>query len=311
MRSHASKLGAVALMALVAVVPTLMPAPARACSYGAPIIEAAFPMNGAIDVPTNGVFFLYGSLGIEPEYFTLTDEAGTEVSVEVSAAEPRGVIIRPLTELEPQERYELRVGYEDTNSQSPIERLAFTTGAGPQVRSETPPAPTVALRELTWPGPCDPLHAMCVDGVAPSGYVMQIEVDNELLLVQRVSEFPVRRFANCDFPDDGCVDIRFRGLLGDLSPTTELCGTEVERLTLRNPGWDQAYSCDDDAVLQAASASASDLARSAAPDAAVAGGCSITSPASTPRRGWLGWSVLGLVLAARASRAGRSVKRRG
>jgi hypothetical protein len=300
---------------MVAAVPTLAPAPARACSYASFTIEASFPASGAVDVPTNGVLFLYGSLGVNTG-FTLLDEAGIEVAIEVSPAEPRGVTIRPLAELAPETQHELRLGDESAYSEPLSDRIEFTTGSGPRARSELPPAPSVGMTELTWPGACDPIHAMCVDGVAPAGYVMQIDIDHEVLLVQSPSEVPVRRFANLDYPDGACIDVRFRGLLGDLSPATRLCGSDVERIALGDPGWDEAYSCNDDAVLRAMSSNddgtgeaSSDSARSDAP--ASSAGCSITFARDTTSRRWLGWSALALMLVARSSSRARRALRRG
>ena len=317
MRSQFSKLGAVPLMVSVSVATTLASEPARACSYAAFTIEAAYPMSGAVEVPTNGVLFLYGSIGVDTG-FTLIDDAGIEVPIEVSPAEPRGVTIRPLAELAPEAHHELHLGDEYAYSGRSSERIEFTTGSGPRAPSETPPAPSVGMTELTWPGVCDPIHVMCVDGVAPAGYVMQIDIDGEVLLVQRPSEVPVRRFANLDYPDGACIDVRFRGLLGDMSPTTRLCGSDVERVALADPGWDKAYSCDDDAVLLAMSSNddgtreaSSDLARSAAPDAEAAGGCNITSARDTTSRGWLGWSALAVTLVARSPSRARRARRRG
>ena len=314
MRSQFSKLGAVPLIVSVSFATTLASGPARACSYGAFTIEAAYPMNGAVEVPTNGVLFLYGSIGVNTG-FTLIDAAGIEVPIEVSPAEPRGVTIRPLAELAPETHHELRLGDEYADSGRSSERIEFTTGSGPRARSEIPPAPSVGMTELTWPDACGPIHVMCVDGVAPAGYVMQIDIGGEVLLVQSPSEVPVRRFANLDYPDGACIDVRFRGLLGDMSPTTRLCGSDIERVALGEPGWDKTYSCDDDAVLLAMSSNddgtgeaSSDLARS---DADAAGGCSITSARDTTSRGWLGWSALAVTLVARSPSRARRALRRG
>jgi len=323
-------------MALAAVASTVVSAPARACSYAAtPTLEGAFPRNEAVDVPTNGVLFVHGSLGVETG-FTLTDEHGVEVPIEVSPAEPRGVVIRPIGELAPETVYELRVGDADADERSTGDRLTFTTAAGSKARGETPPAPTVRLQEFAYSSnsSCGMIHGLCVDAMAPEGYVIQLDVDGDVLLVARAREFPVRRGSNGNFPDDGCIDVRFRGPLGELSPATRLCGTEVERVTLPAQDFQNSYDCNQveaaslaepsnasdagwapvEAPLRGGSSTVargtvsatSDLAPSDEP-AASSGGCNVTSSLGTTNHGWLAWSVLALLMA--RSRRTRSASR--
>ena len=198
--------------------------PAGACGW-VPSLELAEPADGATDVPTNVVPWLWGKLGSEPFTITLRDSEGTAAPADVEPL--RGYVISDFVEVRPREplrvgtQYELELVVRET-----VSVYAFTTGDG-ALDGEPGALGALAMQvaDNAYMSSCGDNTFTCVarpaDVTLHATVVSAGETEAELLWQWPGAVRYARTAPSLDRPF--CIELRARNLAGALGPPSEVC----------------------------------------------------------------------------------------
>jgi len=227
-------------LALLAAAVSLVPAPARACSWAQVVLEASYPRAGAVDVPTNAVLFVYGpGLGATEE-LQLLDPSGQRVAFEARAAVPSGFDLTPLEPLQPNQVYQL---LPDGSAIYPL--LEFTTGSGPATVPESLSAPELDVVQFSYAlGSCGVLSGLCLDTSTAPDTTLEVRVGSEVLAPGSGAPWPLTRAYSQALGDGDCVEVRARDVRGHRSEPRTACGSDIARFELQG-NFTTEYTCDN------------------------------------------------------------------
>jgi hypothetical protein len=236
------------LSAYLAAAVSLLPAPARACSWGQVILESSYPRLDAVDVPTNAVLFVYGPElrpaafpGLVPDELQLVDESGQSVAFDIQAVVPSGFDLAPLEPLQPNQSYQLVPG-----GPSPYPLLEFTTGSGPAAVPESLSTPELDVVQFSYAlGSCGVLAGLCVEAAAAPNTTLELRVGDEVLAPGAGLPSPLSRAYSQPLADGDCVEVRARDVRGHRSAPRTVCGEAIARLELPPDNFEVAYTCDN------------------------------------------------------------------
>lgn len=201
-------------------------APVRACSQLPRIIESSYPAEGAIGVPTNVVLYAAGEQ-LEAEAFSLETQSGTRVETTVSRVLPTGFDIRPVMELEPNQRYVLRHPGFSLLAAGPMGvSVEFETGGGPTAPALlSPPQLEGAALLDSVEAPC-PYERLCLEpGGSDSALFAATSFNN---LSERRPGTLTGAYGNALRPDS-CAQVWRRDALGNRSDILGLCAADLQR----------------------------------------------------------------------------------
>jgi hypothetical protein len=269
-----------ALSALLGTAVALVPAPARACSWGQVLIEASYPRGDAEAVPTNAVLFVYGSSLLAPEELQLLDESGQRLAFEVHAAVPSGFDLAPLEELQPNQTYQL---LPSDPSLGPL--LEFTTGSGPAAVPESLSAPELEVVHLSYAvGSCGVLGGLCVESSLAANTTLEVRVGNEVLERGADPAWPLHRAYSQPLSDSDCVEVRARDVRGHRSAPRTVCGDAIARFELQGDNFETPYTCDNYLdYVRAPGPEPEGVAPEEVSSPVVGGNSPVSENASTPR----------------------------
>ena len=188
----------------------LTPAPAAGCSYGQVLLEASYPSRDDVDVPTNAVLFVYGSF---TQDLLLQRASGEIVPIDVQPAEPSGLDLRPRRELDPLQRYQLRLASPPPDYNDVI--LEFTTAAGPAAVPEALSAPALDLTVLSYGfGSCGIQNGLCLETSSAPGTTIEVRIGKEVLPDGAGAPYPRYRLYGGEVREGDCVEARARDVRG-------------------------------------------------------------------------------------------------
>jgi hypothetical protein len=264
------------------------PATAHACTFAAVSLYQSYPGRESTGVPTNVVAFAYTDGSSGPLLLRRSD--GTPVPSEVTLADPSGLDLRPLAELEPFTNYELVYG---------TDRVPFQTGAGPaDAPAELAPPDFSATRVSYLQGTCGRLEFVCGATTAAAGTLLEVRAGDEVLLSDAVLEPDVLlsmapaygRLAAAD----ECLSVRARDVRGRRSAPLTLCGDEVASLELGELA--PSIDCDQALAIYEGDVPDPSVRTRAAISPAATGDCSFSpAPPGATARPWAFASALALL----------------
>jgi hypothetical protein len=262
---------------------------AQACSD--PIsVHSSSPADGATGVPINTPVFVWGpALTVNGFDITLEASNGQAVMVEVLEAEGGGgLLVDPFLGLAASTRYELTVA---PRAGGEAWSASFTTGTGTAapVQLEAPEVTVRVIEQNT--GTCY-ATAICVSAEIPARMALEVVVRDEVMNLGRNSDTPAF-LATESVASNGCVTVRVREPGGLLSPTTRVCGDDLERFVLEDPDSPTPRSCSN---------IESNSADGGSEDA---GGCALGTPGTASGAGGLLVGLSALLIARQRRRARR------
>jgi hypothetical protein len=285
-----SPAGKVSLVVSAALGAFSLAPPARACTYGSTDIESSYPADGEVGVPTNVVLYVAGEL-VAPEALSLGAEASEPVPITVRRVLPSGFDVIPAIELEPEQRYYLRLILNEGSAAPLQSTLEFETGSGPAEPAVLPPPDLTRAVLLRGDNESCSFSRLCLEP-GGSGTTL-LAAHSQIQLSQRAPGTLMTRYDHADVPDD-CLHVWRRDALGNRSETVELCGADVPRIDLVSA--QERPTCQEvrqGLLTGAYSASPDDAPETIAADAA---GCGLVRSrvAGSP---FAHWSVVLAVLA--------------
>jgi hypothetical protein len=214
--------------------------PARACSYGETDIESSYPPDHGVGVPTNVVLYVSGER-VAAESLSLMTEASELVPITVSRVLPTGFDVTPAIELEPNQRYFLRLLLNEDSTEARQSWLGFETGSGPAAPAVLPPPELSRAVLITGESGSCTFVRLCLEPGSPSTTLFAAHPGIQLS-ERWVSGTLNARYDNADVPED-CLLVWRRDALGNRSEAVELCGADVPRFDLGSS--DEHPTCEE------------------------------------------------------------------
>jgi hypothetical protein len=204
--------GLLAFSLLVGAIP-MLENEAKACSFAVRVVQASFPDEGATNVPTNVVLFVFGEeIGTQP--ITLRDSDGQPVALTVTRS-GLGFDLAPDQALAPNRSFALNVGG--------TQALSFSTGNGPGTVIEEPPPPQLDLRQLTFElGTCGRLFTTCATAMSTEGAYTELHDEADFLSGGFTGQKQLSLPHGTSIK--GCLTARTRDVAGHRSAPVEICG---------------------------------------------------------------------------------------
>lgn len=221
----------------------LEPRSASACSYAQVTLEASYPAFNAVDVPTNAVLFVYGTLPAI-DSLVLLDAAGVPTPFDARPVDRSGYDLLPREELAAGQRYRLTLLDEPS---APTDFLVFTTGSGPAaVPDQLAPPPALDARVLEYNfATCGLITGICLtETPLPPSTTLEVRVGDEVL-ASNLPTFPLHRAYNQPIASDACITARLRDIRGNRSEPTSVCGDAIAHIQLQSDLYDVNYTCEN------------------------------------------------------------------
>lgn len=191
-------------------------------------VHSSYPADGATAVPTNSPVIVYGpELDASDTDVTLQDASGEDVSVEVTSTEG-GLYIDAFLGLAPSTTYALSVAPRGGGAWS----ATFRTGSGPANPAQVA-APDVGVSIIEQDlGSCGVVSAICVNGSVPARMTLEVVLRDEVMSLGGGEPAPAFPASAGSIASSACVEVRVREPGGFVSPSTRLCGDDIERFEL-------------------------------------------------------------------------------